>query len=220
MHQVMNGPDLHLEVDRTRAAQFGLTQLDVSNSLFVSLSSSAQVQPNFWLDPKMGITYPVAAQTPQYRLDSVRRWRTLPIAVRTGGPPQLLSNVASVSHSDHAGGRQPSQRAAGVRRLRERAGQRPGHRWPERSSGSWTRFRKQLAPGSEIVVRGQVESMQDAFTRLGFGLAFAAILVYLLMVVNFQCWTDPFIIITALPGAFSGIVWMLFFTQTTFSVPR
>ena len=218
VHQVMNGPDLHLEVDRTRAAQFGLTQLDVSNSLFVSLSSSAQVQPNFWLDPKMGITYAVAAQTPQYRLDTVAAMENTPIAVRTGGPPQLLSNVASVSHSitpvvaNHRNVQPVFDVYANVQNsdLGSVAG---------KIERIVERFRKQLAPGSEIVVRGQVESMQEAFTRLGIGLAFAAILVYLLMVVNFQSWTDPFIIITALPGAFTGIVWILFMTQTTFSVP-
>jgi multidrug efflux pump subunit AcrB len=218
VHQVMNGPDLHLEVDRTRAAQFGLTQLDVSNSLFVSLSSSAQVQPNFWLDPRMGITYAVAAQTPQYRLDSVATMENTPIAVRTGGRPQLLSNVASVSHSvipvvaNHRNVQPVFDVYANVQNsdLGSVAG---------KIENIVQGFRKQLAPGSEIVVRGQVESMQEAFTRLGVGLAFAAVLVYLLMVVNFQSWTDPFIIITALPGAFTGIVWILFVTQTTFSVP-
>jgi multidrug efflux pump subunit AcrB len=218
VHQVMNGPDLHLEVDRTRAAQFGLTQLDVSNSLFVSLSSSAQVQPNFWLDPRMGITYAVAAQTPQYRLDSVATMENTPIAVRTGGRPQLLTNVASVSHSvipvvaNHRNVQPVFDVYANVQNsdLGSVAG---------KIESIVQGFRKQLAPGSEIVVRGQVESMQEAFNRLGVGLAFAAILVYLLMVVNFQSWTDPFIIITALPGAFTGIVWILFVTQTTFSVP-
>jgi len=218
VHQVMEGPDIHLEIDRSRAAEFGLTQLDISNSLFVSLSSSAQVQPNFWLDPKMGITYAVAAQTPQYKLDSVAMLANTPVAVRTGGQPQLLSNLASISHSvqpvvanhrnvqpvfDVYANVQHSDLGSVAAKIDEIVGG----------------FRKQLAPGSEIVVRGQVESMREAFTRLGIGLTFAAVLVYLLMVVNFQSWTDPFIIITALPGAFTGIVWMLFLTQTTFNVP-
>ena len=218
VHQVMNGPDIHLEVDRTRAAEFGLTQQDVSNSIFVSLSSSAQVQPNFWLDPKMGMTYQVAAQTPQYWIDSVNKLQNTPIAVNTGGQPQLLSNLAVASHSiqpvvanhrnvqpvfDVYANVQNSDLGSVAGKIDEVVG----------------KFRKELSPGSEIVVRGQVESMQEAFTRLGIGLAFAAILVYLLMVVNYQSWTDPFIIITALPGAFTGIVWALFLTQTTFSVP-
>ena len=218
VHQVMNGPDIHLEVDRTRAAEFGLTQLDVSNSLFVSLSSSAQVQPNFWLDPGFGFTYSVAAQTPQYRLNSVAMVENTPIAVRTGGGPQLLSNLAAVSHgvqpvvSNHRNVQPVFDVYANAQNsdLGSVAG---------KIDGIIRNFRKELAPGNDIVVRGQVESMREAFTRLGLGLVFAAVLVYLLMVVNFQSWTDPFIIITALPGAFTGIVWALFLTQTTFSVP-
>jgi len=218
VHQVMNGPNIYLDVDRSRAAEFGLTQLDISNSLFVSLSSSAQVQPNFWLDPRMGITYAVAAQTPQYRLDSMGLLANTPVAVRTGGQPQLLSNLASISHTvqpvvaNHRNVQPVFDVYANVQNsdLGSVAG---------KIEGIAQEFRKQLAPGSEIVLRGQVESMQEAFTRLGIGLAFAAVLVYLLMVVNFQSWTDPFIIITALPGAFTGIVWALFLTQTTFSVP-
>jgi multidrug efflux pump subunit AcrB len=218
VHQVMNGPNIHLQVDRTRAAEFGLTQQDISNSLFVSLASSAQVQPNFWLDPKMGITYQVAAQTPQYRIASVAALENTPVAVRNGGQPQLLSNLATASHSiepvvaNHRNVQPVFDVYANVQNsdLGSVAG---------RIEDVVSDFRKQLSPGSEIVVRGQVESMQEAFTRLGIGLAFAAILVYLLMVVNFQSWTDPFIIITALPGAFTGIVWALFLTQTTFNVP-
>jgi multidrug efflux pump subunit AcrB len=218
VHQVMNGPDLHLDVDRSRAAEFGLTQQDVSNSLFVSLSSSSQVQPNFWLDPKMGMTYFVAAQTPQYRLDSVAKVENTPIPVRSGGQPQLLSNLASVSHAvqpvvanhrdvqpvfDVFANVQNSDLGSVASKIQAVAKE----------------FRKQLSAGSDIIVRGQVESMQEAFSRLGLGLVFAAVLVYLLMVVNFQSWSDPFIIITALPGAFPGIVWALFLTQTTFNVP-
>ena len=141
-----------------------------------------------------------------------------PVAVRTGGQPQLLSNLASISHgvqpvvANHRNVQPVFDVYANVQNsdLGSVAG---------KIENVVQGFRKQLAPGSEIVVRGQVESMQEAFHRLGIGLAFAAILVYLLMVVNFQSWTDPFIIITALPGAFTGIVWMLFLTQTTFSVP-
>src|SRR5262249_33600589 len=160
------------------AAQFGLTQLDVSNSLFVSLSSSAQVQPNFWLDPRMGITYAVAAQTPQYRLDSVGVMGNTPIAVRNG-PPQPLRNLPQVSHSlspvvaTHRNVQPVFDVYANVQNsdLGAVAG---------RIDRIVDDFRKQLAPGSEIVMRGQVESMQEAFTRLGIGLAFAAVLVYLL----------------------------------------
>jgi multidrug efflux pump subunit AcrB len=218
VHQVMDGPDLHLDIDRTRAAEFGLTEQDVSNSLFVSLSSSAQVQPNFWLDPKMGMTYTVAAQTPQYRLDSVAKMENTPIPVRTGGPPQLLTNLATVTHSiqpvniNHRDVQPVFDVYANVQNsdLGSVAG---------RISTVVNKWRPRLSPGSQIFVRGQVESMREAFSRLGLGLVCAAILVYLLMVVNYQSWKDPFIIITALPGAFTGIVWALFLTQSTFNVP-
>lgn len=218
VHQVMDGPDIHLTVDRSRAAEFGLTQQDVSNSLFVSLSSSAQVQPNFWLDPKMGITYSVAAQTPQYRLDSVAKVENMPIPVKTGGDPQLLSNLASVTHSVHpvnANHRDVQPVFDVYANVQNSDLGSVASRIQTVVKG----FEKKLSPGSQIFVRGQVESMQEAFSRLGLGLVFAAVLVYLLMVVNYQSWKDPFIIITALPGAFTGIVWALFLTQSTFNVP-
>ena len=218
VHQVMDGPDLHYDIDRVRAAEFGLTAQDVSNSMFVSLSSSSQVQPNFYLDPKMGTTYLVAAQTPQIRLNTVEKIGNTPILVKNGGQTQLLSNLAAVSHStqpvvanhrdvqpvfDVYANVQDSDLGSVESRIEHVVKQ----------------IKPQLSPGSEIVVRGQVESMREAFSRLGLGLVFAAMLVYLLMVVNFQSWKDPFIIITALPGAFAGVVWALFLTQSTFSVP-
>ncbi|HTD67410.1 MAG TPA: efflux RND transporter permease subunit, partial [Candidatus Limnocylindria bacterium] len=219
VHQVLNGPDLHLEVDRTRAAEFGLTQQDVANNVNIALSSSAQVTPNWWLDPKMGITYAVAAQTPQFLVDSVNAIQNTPILARSiGTQPQLLSNMTQITHRvspvvanhhnvqpvfDVYGNIQNSDLgtvAAGIDRIVKESS-------------------KDLAPGNKIEVLGQVQSMKEAFSRLGLGLVFAAVLVYLLMVVNFQSWTDPFIIITALPGALCGIVWALFLTQTTFNVP-
>jgi multidrug efflux pump subunit AcrB len=218
VHQVMDGPDLHYDIDRARAAEFGLTAQDVSNSMFVSLSSSSQVQPNFYLDPKMGTTYLVAAQTPQIRLNTVEKIGNTPILLKNGGQTQLLSNLAAVSHStqpvvanhrdvqpvfDVYANVQDSDLGSVESRIEHVVKQ----------------IKPQLSPGSEIVVRGQVESMREAFSRLGLGLVFAAMLVYLLMVVNFQSWKDPFIIITALPGAFAGVVWALFLTQSTFSVP-
>jgi len=219
LHQVVNGPDLHLDIDRTRAAEFGLTQQDVANSVYVSLSSSAAVQPNFWLDPKMGMTYMVAAQTPQYRINSVNALQNTPIPIHTlANRTELLGNMVSltpstqpivVSHHnvqpvfDIYANTQDSD-------LGSVAGQ------VQRIINDEN---KKLSPGSKIILRGQVESMHEAFSRLGLGLIFAALLVYLLMVVNYQSWLDPFIIICALPGAFCGIVWALFLTQTTFNVP-
>ena len=219
MHQVVNAPDLHLDIDRVRAAQFGLTQQDVANSLYISLSSSAAVQPNFWLDPKMGITYTVAAQTPQYSIDSINALRNTPIPIHTlTNRTEILGNMATLSPAvmpvviNHHNG-------APVFDIYANTQDDDLGSVAAKINRIVNEERKSLPPGTKIVVRGQVESMNEAFNRLGLGLAFAALLVYLLMVVNYQSWLDPFIIICALPGAFTGIVWALFLTQTTFNVP-
>ncbi|MDE1178751.1 MAG: efflux RND transporter permease subunit [Edaphobacter sp.] len=219
MHQVVDAPDLHLDIDRVRAAQFGLTQQDVANSLYISLSSSAAVQPNFWLDPKMGITYTVAAQTPQYQIDSINALKNTPIPMHTiSDRNEILGNMATLRPSimpvvvNHHNGAPVFDIFANTQDSDLGSVAAKVERIVKEES-------KSLPPGTRIVVRGQVESMNEAFTRLGIGLAFAALLVYLLMVVNYQSWLDPFIIICALPGAFTGIVWALFLTQTTFNVP-
>jgi multidrug efflux pump subunit AcrB len=219
VHQVVDSPALHVDVDRVKAAEFGLTQQDVANSVYISLSSSSAVLPNFWLDPKMGLTYTVAAQTPQYQLNSLNALENIPIPIPTlKNRTELLGNMATVSPTslpvviNHHNGApvfdiyantQDSDLGAAASRL--------GRIVKEESSN--------LPPGTKIVLRGQVQSMNEAFDRLGFGLTFAALVVYLLMVINYQSWLDPFIIICALPGTFCGIVWSLFLTQTTFSVP-
>ena len=218
LHQVVNTPSLQVNVDRSRAAELGLTQRDVANSMLVSLSSSAVVSPNYWSDPRSGINYVVAVQTPQSRVDSVNTLMNTAITPSAAGQSQLLSNLATlerrevpavISHSNvqpvfdvyaDVQGRDLGGVAAEVQKI-------------------VAEVRGKLPPGHRIAVRGQVESMNSAFVRLGFGLIFAVLLVYLLMVVNFQSWLDPFIIITALPAGFAGIVWMLFVTHTTFSVP-
>ena len=219
MHQVMDAPDLHLDIDRVRAAQFGLTQQDVANSLYISLSSSAAVQPNFWLDPKMGITYTVAAQTPQYSIDSINALQNTPIPIHTlSNRTEVLSNMATLTPAtmpvviNHHNGAPVFDIYANTQDSDLGSVAAKINRIVREES-------KNLPPGTKIVMRGQVESMNEAFDRLGLGLAFAALLVYLLMVVNYQSWLDPFIIICALPGAFTGIVWALFLTQTTFNVP-
>jgi CzcA family heavy metal efflux pump len=219
MHQVVDAPDLHLDIDRVRAAQFGLTQQDVANSLYISLSSSAAVQPNFWLDPKMGITYAVAAQTPQYSIDSVNALQNTPIPIHTiSNRTEVLGNMATLTPAvlpvviNHHNGAPVFDIYANTQDSDLGSVAAKVNRIVKEESRS-------LPPGTKIIVRGQVESMNEAFDRLGLGLAFAALLVYLLMVVNYQSWLDPFIIICALPGAFCGIVWALFLTQTTFNVP-
>jgi CzcA family heavy metal efflux pump len=219
MHQVVNAPDLHLDIDRVRAAQFGLTQQDVANSIYISLSSSAAVQPNFWLDPKMGITYMVAAQTPQYRINSINALENTPIPIYTlDNRSELLGNMATLTPAvlpvviNHHNGAPVFDIYANTQNSDLGSVAAKINRIVREES-------RNLPPGTKIVLRGQVESMNEAFDRLGLGLAFAALLVYLLMVVNYQSWLDPFIIICALPGAFTGIVWALFLTQTTFNVP-
>ena len=218
VHQVMDGPDLHYEIDRSRAAEFGLTAQDISNSMFVSLSSSTQVQPNFFLDPRDGNHVLRCGADSAVSLRHGRESGKHAHSRETGGQAQLLSNLAAVSHSvqpvvaNHRDVQPVFDVYANVQ---------------DSDLGSVANkidrivkeFKPQLSPGSDIVMRGQVESMREAFSHLGLGLVFAALLVYLLMVVNFQSWTDPFIIITALPGAFTGVVWALFLTQSTFSVP-
>lgn len=217
LHQVTNVPRLHVEVDQARAAQFGMSQRDVANSVLVSLSGSGQVQPNYWVDPANGISYLVESRTPSYKIDSVDSVSTIPV-VSNGRPVQLLSNVAQISRgttpeiANHVNVQPVFDVYASVQGRDLGSVAREIHRVLDE-------FRPQLEPGNSIGIRGQVESMESAFLRLGFGIAFAAVLVYLLMVVNFQSWLDPFIIIMALPGAFVGIVWMLTLWDTTFSVP-
>ncbi|MEO7041321.1 MAG: efflux RND transporter permease subunit [Gemmatimonadaceae bacterium] len=215
--QVMDAPELYFSVDRTRASQLGLTQRDVAQSLLISLSSSGQTAPNYFLNPQNGVSYSVAVQTPEYRFNSLNDLESTPV-MAPGVTPQLLGNLATASRRtslavvDHyniqrvydvyAGtdGRDLGGVAHDIDRIVKNV-------------------QKTLPLGTTIVMRGQVESMRDAFKGLGFGLAFAILLVYFLMVVNFQSWLDPFIIIMALPAALVGIVWMLFVTHTAFSVP-
>jgi CzcA family heavy metal efflux pump len=218
VQQAYDYPTLNVDVDRTKARQFGLTQQNVASNILVSLSGSFQTTPSFWTDPRTGTQYNVAAQSPQSQLQSINALATTPITSGSGGAPQLLANLATfrrgsspavVSHYnatpvfDVYGTTQGIDLgfvATEVNRIVADA-------------------QKNLPKGSTITVRGQVNTMQDSFRGLLFGLAGAVILVYLLIVVNFQSWLDPFIIITALPAALAGIVWMLFLTHTTVSVP-
>jgi multidrug efflux pump subunit AcrB len=219
LQQVMDSPNLQINVDRTRAAQFGLTQQDVANSLFVSMASGYAVAPNFWVDPKMNLTYTVTAQTPQYRLDSLNRLKNTPIPIKTiPNQTELLGNMATIkpSYEPIVINHHNVQRVYDVMLNTQDTDLGSIEKKVQRIVDA---EQKKLPPGNVIEMRGQVESMNEAFTRLGIGLIFAAVLVYLLMVVNYQSWLDPFIIICALPGAFCGIIWALFLTQTTFNVP-
>ena len=218
VHQVVAAPALRITVDRTRAAQVGLTQRDVANTLLTSLASSSDAAPNFWLNPQNGVSYRVAVQTPQYRIDSLDTLQSEPLVGAGPSAPELLTNLASV------------ERASAVTVANHYNVQRVYDVFAtvqDRDLGGAARditrilaaMRPGLPQGSSLVMRGQVESMNAAFVGLGIGFIFAIVLVYALMVVNFQSWLDPFIIITALPGAISGILGALFFTHTTLSVP-
>jgi multidrug efflux pump subunit AcrB len=217
IQQAFDYPQIDVVVDRSKAALLGLTEQDVASNLLVSLSGSFQTTPSFWIDPKNGTQYSVAAQTPQYRLASLPDLATTPIT-GTAGNPQLLANLASfhrsagpavVSHYDATpvidiyGALQGTDlgfMSAQIEKL-------------------IAATRSELPRGSQVTVRGQVKTMTDSFDGLLIGLAGAIVLVYLLIVINFQSWLDPFIIITALPAALAGIVWMLFLTHTPVSVP-
>jgi multidrug efflux pump subunit AcrB len=218
VHQVIGTPELRVDVDRTVADQAGLSQREVASSLLVSLSSSGQASPNFWLDNAKGVQYTLAVQTPQYRIDSVQALQETPIGGGDARDPGLLASYARITRGVAPTNVTHYNVAPTVDVLASVEGTDLGS-VASRIDAIVAEIKPTLPRGSTIVVRGQVESMNSSFRGLGFGLIFAVGLVYLLMVVNFQSWLDPLIILMALPGALSGIVWMLFVTGTTLSVP-
>jgi CzcA family heavy metal efflux pump len=218
VHQPFNQPMLQLDVDRTRAASTGFTQRDVANNLLISLSGSSQTTPTVWLNPATGVTYPVATQTPQYDLTSLQDIGNIPVTGGQATRPQVLQALATVKRDAHIA----AVSHYNVQPVIDIYGSVQG-----RDLGSVSRemtgilndAKKDLPRGSQIALRGQVETMNSSFSGLLGGLALAIALVYLLIVVNFQSWLDPFIIVSALPAALAGIVWLLFLTHTTFNVP-
>src|SRR5258707_832002 len=217
LHQLLNQPRLDLAVDRVRTQQVGLTERDVANNVLVSLSSSFQINPNFWLSPN-GVSYGIAVQTPQYKVDSIDALRTIPVNSPTVPQPQLVENLTSMNRRQ-----EPAVVTHyNVQRVIDIYASTQG-----RDLGGvatdiakiTTAAQKHLPKGSSMVTRGQVATMQSSFVGLGGGLAFAIVLVYLLIVGNFQSRCEAFIIITALPAALAGICWMLYLTRTTLSVP-
>ncbi len=221
LHQVLDAPELFLSVDRERAGQFGLTEQRVATNLNISLSGTGQTRPNFWPDPVTGFPYTIAVQTPPYKLESYDKLLQTPIsAAQADGRSslQLLSNVMTMKRTTAPViiNRVNTQPSYDVYASVEKTDLGSVAKALEKLT---TESRTQLKPGNTVSIRGQVESMESAFNRLGIGIVFAALLVYLLMVVNFQSFRYPFIIITALPGALCGMVWMLFLTGTTFSIP-
>jgi multidrug efflux pump subunit AcrB len=216
--QVQRVPALKVNVDRTMASHFGLSERDVASDLLVSLSSSGQVAPSFWVDPKRGVQYLVAVQTPQYGIDSLDALRQTPISTAGDQPPQFLSNMAQIARTENPA----NITHYNVARTFDVHANVVGTDLASVAHELEALVAKTtpgLPRGVQLKLKGQVESMQTSFYALGFGLIFAVVLVYLLIVVNFQSWLDPFIILMALPGALAGIAWMLFVTHTTFSVP-
>ncbi|MFZ0312758.1 MAG: efflux RND transporter permease subunit [Candidatus Korobacteraceae bacterium] len=218
VQQMLDLPTLHLNIDRDRVTQVGMNARDVATSVLVSLSGSFQTAPNFWLNPNNGVSYQVAVQSPQYRITSLQDLMNTP--VNDPGVPnsQVLSNLVQLT---------PVVRPAVVSHYNVQPVIDVYASTQDRDLGGVIRdvnkvllpFRKQLPRGTQLTVRGQVVTMESSFIGLGVGLLAAIVLVYFLIVVNFQSWLDPFIIITALPGALAGICWILLLTHTTLNVP-
>jgi len=222
LQQEVDAPAFYAQIDRSRAAQLGLNASTIATNINVSLSSSEQVSPNFWTDPKSGIPYYIAVQTPEYKVNSLNALQNTPVstslAMSGQTVPGMLSNVATFKREKVATntnqsniqpvfdvyasvqGRDLGSVAADINKVR-------------------AELQKQLKPGNSIQVVGQIQSMNDSFRNLGIGLLFAAVFVYLLMVVNYQNFGDPFVVILALPATLCGIVTMLFITGTTLNVP-
>ncbi|MBS0368381.1 MAG: efflux RND transporter permease subunit [Proteobacteria bacterium] len=218
IHQRLDQPSLRLDMDRSRLQQMGLSAANVAQNVLIPLSGSSQTAPSFWLNPKNGVSYSISVQAPQYRVDSIDSLLQIPVAGASGVPNQLLSNLVQVSSAREPAivssyniepvidlyvsvrGRDLGSVVADVERIVEE-------------------LKPQLAKGSKVTLRGQARTMNSSFIGLGIGVVMAIVLVYLLIVVNFQSWVDAFIIITALPAALAGIAWMLMLTGTTLSVP-
>jgi multidrug efflux pump subunit AcrB len=217
VQQSLNAPSFEVNVDRTRAQYVGITERDVTNSMVVNLAGSSQVQPTFWLNPDNGVNYSIVMQTPQYQVDTLNALQNLPITAQ-GVPMQTLGGIAEIKRSITPAvfseyniqpllqiygtpqGRDLGAVAADVQKVVDQT-------------------LKEAPKTAQVVLLGQVKTMESAFSGLIFGLLAAVVLIYLLIVVNFQSWSDPFVIITALPAALAGIVWILFATGTTLSVP-
>ncbi|TDK66598.1 efflux RND transporter permease subunit [Sapientia aquatica] len=218
IQQANNYPQLKVDVDRSRAKQAGITERDVTNSLVVSMAGSGQVAPAFWLNKRNGVSYPIVAQTPEYNIQSLSDLKNIPIVGDNVKGLQVLGGLADITRSATPAvvSHYAVQPVIDIFAT-------PQHRDLGSVATDITKILKQnessRPKGSTITLRGQVQTMNTAFSGLLFGLLAAIVLIYLLIVVNFQSWSDPFVIISALPAALAGIVWMLFSTHTTLSVP-
>jgi multidrug efflux pump subunit AcrB len=256
IHQVVDYPEIHVDVDRSKAAMVGLTQKDAANSMLISLTGSAQVAPTQWLDYNTGVSYFVGVQTPQYRMSSINQLMSTPVSSGSTFSSSTTASLAGTANSGDASvGSGPNQATqaygnpgaaftnpqllSNMARISRGVGPEIINHYnvqpvfdvyanvDRRDLGAVgsaveklvAQIDKNLPRGTSINVRGQISTMESSFIGLGLGMILAVVLVYLLMAVNFQSWLDPFIILMALPGALAGIVWILFLTQTTFSVP-
>ncbi|HEX9348551.1 MAG TPA: efflux RND transporter permease subunit, partial [Gemmatimonadales bacterium] len=214
--EVFNQPELRVATDRSRAQQLGISQHDIADNLLLTLSGSGQIEPTFWLNPKTGLQYPLVAQAPQYRMTSLQDLQNLPVT--SAGQQQILGGLATITrgvgpavvvHRDA----QPIIDIYGAAQDRDLGA------IEKDINAAIAKWDGKLPRGTHITVRGQVQTMTASYTGLAMGFIGAIVLVYLLIVINFQSWTDAFIIITALPAAVAGIAWMLLITGTTLSVP-
>jgi CzcA family heavy metal efflux pump len=218
IQQASDAPELRVDVNRTRAQELGLTQRDIASDMLISLSGSFQTSPTFWLDPKNGVSYNIVTQSPQYSLESIEDLQNLPITGSLSAAPQVLGALSSISRGVGPAvislyNVQPTLDLFASVQDRDLGGTSADIRKIIKDTA------KDVPKGSHVVLRGQTDTMEKSFSGLFWGLLGAIVLVYMLIVVNFQSWSDPFIIITALPGALAGIVWMLFVTHTPLSVP-
>ena len=217
IQQKFNEPRLHIEMNRTKAQEIGFTALDIAQNVLISLSGSFQTQPTFWLDPRTGVTYNITTQTPEYRTDSLQKLENIPLTSHTN-QSDILSSVASFSRGSEMAvashyNVEPAIDIYGSVDGRDLGG-------VARDILAIVNRDKKASPrGSEVNILGQIKTMNSSFIGLLAGLGLSIILVYFLIVVNFQSWLDPFIILMALPAALAGIVWLLFVTDTTISVP-
>lgn len=218
LHQIVDLPELFLDVDRTQIALASLNQLNVTNDVLINFSDSTTVTPNFWLDRKSGIPYLIAVQNPKYRINTVEGLLHIPVSSPVTQQSQLLCDLCTLERRTTVGvashlniqpvydifanvqGRDLGGVASDIQVIVDK-------------------YNKKMAPGNTITISGVVSNMKTAFMKLGIGFIFAILLVYFIMVINFQSWIDPFVITMAIPGAFAGIIWMLFLTGTTFSIP-
>jgi multidrug efflux pump subunit AcrB len=218
IQQSPSNPSFNIDVDRTRAQYVGLTERDVTNSLVVNLAGSSQVAPTYYLNPDNGVSYSIVMQTPQFQIDSLSALETLPITAASTAIPPILGGIADIKRSISSAvvsqyDIQPMVQIYATPQGRDLGAVAADIKTVIADTA------KEVPKGSSVVLLGQVQTMNSAFSGLLFGLLGAVVLIYLLIVVNFQSWSDPFVIITALPAALAGIVWMLFTTETTLSVP-